>query len=138
MGTTMVRLLETLPFVWKLMHTEEKKREDREVQAFWERITKEIDTEVAQKFVNNFSFQEGNSIIDTTLFIYPGFIFRIIDEMITNFHLPKSSLLMLVSSVMGKEETMQIYQYAIEQKYQFYSFGDGMRIRKQKTPINNP
>ena len=57
-------------------------------------------------------------------FIYPGFEFRLVDAMITNFHLPKSSLLMLVSAFIGIEKMSQIYQYAIEEKYRFFSYGD--------------
>ena len=64
----------------------------------------------------------------TDLFIYPGYKFKVIDGLITNFHLPKSSLLMLVSSLIGREKLMNIYQEAIREKYRFYSFGDAMFI----------
>jgi S-adenosylmethionine:tRNA ribosyltransferase-isomerase len=64
----------------------------------------------------------------TRLFIYPGYDFQIIDGMITNFHLPKSSLLMLVSAFMGLDEIMRCYEAAKEEKYRFYSFGDAMLI----------
>lgn len=64
----------------------------------------------------------------TNLFIYPGYEFKVIDSLITNFHLPKSSLLMLVSALIGRERLMSIYQEAIEEKYRFYSFGDAMFI----------
>ncbi|BAQ63075.1 S-adenosylmethionine:tRNA ribosyltransferase-isomerase [Geminocystis sp. NIES-3708] len=64
----------------------------------------------------------------TDLFIYPGYEFKVIDGLITNFHLPKSSLLMLVSALIGRKRLMSIYQEAIEEKYRFYSFGDGMFI----------
>ncbi len=64
----------------------------------------------------------------TDLFIYPGYEFKVVDGLITNFHLPKSSLLMLVSSLIGRERLMSIYQEAIAQKYRFYSFGDAMFI----------
>lgn len=65
----------------------------------------------------------------TNLFIYPGYQFKVIDGLITNFHLPKSSLLMLVSALIGRERLMTIYQEAIREKYRFYSFGDAMFIR---------
>ncbi len=68
---------------------------------------------------------------DTDIFIYPGFEFRLIDAMITNFHLPKSSLLMLVSAFIGIEKMLQIYQYAIEEKYRFFSYGDAMLLEKK-------
>lgn len=65
---------------------------------------------------------------DTRLYIYPGYEFRVIDGMITNFHLPKSSLLMLVAAFAGKERIDRAYAEAIDQKYRFYSFGDAMLI----------
>ena len=67
---------------------------------------------------------------ETDIFIYPGFKFRLVDAMITNFHLPKSSLLMLVSAFIGIEKMFQIYQYAIEEKYRFFSYGDAMLLEK--------
>lgn len=64
----------------------------------------------------------------TNLFIYPGYQWRVVEGLITNFHLPKSSLLMLVSALIGRERLMKLYQDAIEQHYRFYSFGDAMLI----------
>ncbi|HAC64399.1 MAG TPA: tRNA preQ1(34) S-adenosylmethionine ribosyltransferase-isomerase QueA [Cyanothece sp. UBA12306] len=64
----------------------------------------------------------------TDLFIYPGYSWQVIDGMITNFHLPRSSLLMLVSALIGRKRLMSLYQEAIEKRYRFYSFGDGMLI----------
>lgn len=64
----------------------------------------------------------------TNIFIYPGYKFRIINGMVTNFHLPKSSLIMLVSALAGKDRIINAYQEAIEQKYRFFSFGDAMLI----------
>ena len=61
-------------------------------------------------------------------FIYPGYKFKFVDAMITNFHLPKSSLLMLVSAFAGRKQVLDIYKKAVQKKYQFYSFGDGMLI----------
>jgi S-adenosylmethionine:tRNA ribosyltransferase-isomerase len=61
-------------------------------------------------------------------FIYPGYEFKIVDAMLTNFHLPKSTLLMLVSALAGKEVIFKAYREAIEQRYRFYSFGDAMLI----------
>jgi S-adenosylmethionine:tRNA ribosyltransferase-isomerase len=66
---------------------------------------------------------------DTALYIYPGFEFRAIDGLITNFHLPRSSLLMLVSALAGKANIDRAYAEAIERKYRFFSFGDAMFIR---------
>lgn len=66
---------------------------------------------------------------DTDVFIYPGFEFKAIDAQITNFHLPKSTLVMLVSALAGKENIMHAYNEAVLQKYRFFSFGDAMFIK---------
>ncbi len=65
---------------------------------------------------------------DTSIFIYPGYKFKCIDRLITNFHLPESTLIMLVSSLAGKDFIMQAYKKAVEEKYRFFSFGDAMLI----------
>ncbi len=72
-------------------------------------------------------FKQCNGFTD--IFIYPGYKFRAIDALITNFHLPKSTLLMLVSAFAGKDLIMKSYQEAIERKYRFFSFGDSMFIK---------
>ena len=61
---------------------------------------------------------------DTAIFITPGYIFRAVDGLMTNFHLPKSTLMMLVSALMGRERMLGVYAHAIAQKYRFYSYGD--------------
>jgi S-adenosylmethionine:tRNA ribosyltransferase-isomerase len=66
---------------------------------------------------------------DTSIFIYPGYKFKCIDALITNFHLPESTLLMLVSALAGKDYIMKAYKEAVEKKYRFFSFGDAMLIR---------
>ena len=65
----------------------------------------------------------------TDIFIYPGYKFKAIDALITNFHLPKSTLLMLVSALASKDIIMKAYKEAVEEKYRFFSFGDSMFIR---------
>lgn len=65
---------------------------------------------------------------DTSIFIYPPYEFKVVDALITNFHLPKSTLLMLVSAFAGYENTMNIYETAVENQYRFFSFGDAMFI----------
>ena len=65
---------------------------------------------------------------DTQIFIYPGYTFKCIDGLITNFHLPQSTLLMLVSALAGKEYIMKAYHEAVQEKYKFFSFGDAMFI----------
>ena len=64
----------------------------------------------------------------TDLFIYPGFKFAIVDALMTNFHLPQSSLLMLVCAFGGREAVLAAYREAVAQKYRFYSYGDSMLI----------
>ena len=64
----------------------------------------------------------------TEIFIYPGFEFKVLDGLITNFHLPESTLIMLVSAFLGYENTMNAYKTAVEEKYRFFSFGDSMLI----------
>lgn len=66
----------------------------------------------------------------TNLFIQPGYKFKFVDELITNFHVPKSSLLMLVASLIGREQLLSLYKLAIAKKYRLFSFGDGMYIKK--------
>ncbi|MGR3321617.1 MAG: tRNA preQ1(34) S-adenosylmethionine ribosyltransferase-isomerase QueA [Pseudooceanicola sp.] len=61
---------------------------------------------------------------ETDIFIYPGFAFRVTDALMTNFHLPKSTLLMLVSALMGRERMMRIYAHAVREEYRFFSYGD--------------
>ncbi len=67
--------------------------------------------------------------VDTNIFIYPGYQFKVIDGLVTNFHLPESTLIMLVSALAGKEFVMKAYQEAIQEKYRFFSFGDAMMIK---------
>ena len=66
---------------------------------------------------------------DTDIFIYPGYNFKVMDALITNFHLPESTLIMLVSAFAGYENTMNAYKTAVEEKYRFFSFGDAMFIQ---------
>ena len=65
---------------------------------------------------------------DSRIFIYPGYRFRVIDGLITNFHLPESTLLMLVSALAGRDRILAAYRHAVEQRYRFFSYGDAMLI----------
>jgi S-adenosylmethionine:tRNA ribosyltransferase-isomerase len=65
----------------------------------------------------------------TALFVTPGFEFRRVDSLLTNFHLPRSTLLALVMAFAGVEETRRLYRLAVAERYRFYSFGDAMLIR---------
>ncbi|NRD31419.1 tRNA preQ1(34) S-adenosylmethionine ribosyltransferase-isomerase QueA [Shewanella sp. DC2-4] len=68
---------------------------------------------------------------DTDIFIYPGYEFQVVDAMVTNFHLPESTLIMLVSAFAGFDHVMAAYQHAITQKYRFFSYGDAMFVTKK-------
>ncbi len=76
--------------------------------------------------------QSGLATGDTSIFITPGFDFKVIDALITNFHLPKSSLMMLVSAFAGYEPIRALYAHAIAGKYRFFSYGDAMLLQKQQ------
>ena len=67
---------------------------------------------------------------DTTLFIYPSYAFQVVDAMVTNFHLPESTLLMLVCAFAGKEQVLAAYRHAVEQQYRFFSYGDAMFVTR--------
>ena len=64
----------------------------------------------------------------TNIFIYPGYRFRCIDALVTNFHLPESTLIMLVSALAGRENVLRAYETAVKERYRFFSFGDAMFI----------
>lgn len=66
---------------------------------------------------------------NTDIFIYPGYQFKAINYLITNFHLPKSTLIMLISALAGREKVLNAYKIAVEEKYRFFSFGDSMLIK---------
>ena len=99
------------------------KKEKRRIIAVGTTTTRTLET-IIKKY-QTFQECEGN----TEIFIYPGFEFQAIDGLITNFHLPKSTLLMLVSAFSKKEYILKAYQKAIENNYRFFSFGDAMFIK---------
>ena len=67
---------------------------------------------------------------DTRLFVYPGYRFQVVDRLVTNFHLPRSTLLMLVSAFAGMEPVQQAYRHAVEHGYRFFSYGDAMLVER--------
>ena len=99
------------------------KKENRKIYAVGTTSTRVLET-VMHKY-NEFKACSGN----TDIFIYPGFKFMAIDGLITNFHLPKSTLLMLVSALSSREIILNAYNEAIKNKYRFFSFGDAMFIK---------
>jgi len=130
--TTIVRLLETLPYLRKSLSNSSKEKilPDEKAFHFRESITSDITIFDCEKYVHDVSLQSNRTVCETQLFIFPGWKFHIIDEMITNFHLPKSSLLMLISALMWRTNALQSYEYAKKNWYHFYSFGDWMWIKK--------
>jgi S-adenosylmethionine:tRNA ribosyltransferase-isomerase len=77
--------------------------------------------------------QNGESMVragtaEADIFIYPGFEFRVVSALLTNFHLPQSTLLMLVAAFAGREHVLRAYEHAIQEKYRFFSYGDCMFI----------
>ena len=79
----------------------------------------------------------GQAAGDTSIFITPGFEFRVVDLLITNFHLPRSTLLMLVSAFAGYDRIMSLYRHAIESRYRFFSYGDAMLLDRTPCLISN-
>ena len=65
---------------------------------------------------------------DTQIFIYPGYEFKVVDRLITNFHLPESTLLMLVSALSNRDNILTAYQHAVANQYRFFSYGDAMLV----------
>jgi S-adenosylmethionine:tRNA ribosyltransferase-isomerase len=74
----------------------------------------------------------------TDLFIYPGYQWRVVEGLITNFHLPRSSLLMLVSAMLGRQRLLDLYKEAIAHQYRFYSFGDAMLVLPEARRVVAP
>ena len=130
--TTMVRLLETLPYLRKSLWDFDKSKilSDERAFHFRESTTSDIIFLDCEKYVHNVTLQTNRIVCETQLFIYPGRKFRIIDEMITNFHLPKSSLLMLISAIMWRKNALESYEHAKQNWYHFYSFWDWMWIKR--------
>lgn len=132
-GTTMIRYLESLPYIWKFL----KKKNltspiDSTTKARRDDLTDPIDETLVAEFIPEQEISDAKILtIQTRLFIRPGIPFYLTDELITNFHLPKSSLMMLISAFMGRKNLLKCYQEAIDKDYKFYSFWDWMRIRKE-------
>ena len=75
--------------------------------------------------------KSGEAVGDTRIFITPGFSFEYVDLLVTNFHLPKSTLMMLVSALSGYEHVMALYAHAIRERYRFFSYGDAMLLARK-------
>ena len=92
-------------------------------------VTRVLETAYQQTAIDGQALSSWSG--DTDIFIYPGFKFGVIDRLLTNFHLPKSTLLMLVSAFAGKASIEHAYQHAIEKQYRFFSYGDAMLLDKK-------
>jgi len=78
--------------------------------------------------------RSGQTTGETDIFITPGFGFQVVDLLVTNFHLPKSTLMMLVSAFAGYDQVMALYRHAIAQEYRFFSYGDAMLLERLRDP----
>lgn len=127
-GTTATRTLESLPYLWWELDENAKNLFNAKTRKYWDTLTKDL---TKQKWIHSpiFNIKLCTLHFETSIYITPGYEFLIVDDLITNFHLSESSLLVLVSAFLGYEETRKIYKYAIDEWYRFYSFGDGMYIR---------
>ena len=106
----------------------EAKKSGKRIVAVGTTVTRALESAHAMGWLDEASDGEILSA-DTNLFIYPGYKFQVVDRLITNFHLPQSSLLLLVCAFLGRERTLDCYRRAVEDKYRFYSYGDAMFIR---------
>ena len=101
----------------------------KQVIAIGTTVTRVLETAYQKTAVNGQPLSSWSG--DTDIFIYPGFKFGVIDRLLTNFHLPKSTLLMLVSAFSGKESIEHAYQHAIKEHYRFFSYGDAMLLDRK-------
>lgn len=144
--TTVMRTLESLPYVWKVLRpsnslgqaaqddikrTKLKKLLSDEAKIWRDELSSSISLEEAESLLGSWSIDEASELVcwSTQLFLYPGKTYRLVDQLITNFHAPHSSLLMLVAGFIGYDQMKKIYQHALESDYRFLSFGDGMLLK---------
>lgn len=134
--TTVARVLETLPYVWVLMRTTSDFTESIQelwlsTIARWDSLTQDISLDIVQKYVQHISVQNKTLFIKTQIFIYPWFHWKIVQKLMTNFHLPWSTLLMMIASFIGYDEVMKLYMHAVINQYRFFSFWDAMLLHKK-------
>ena len=85
-------------------------------------------TRALEAWALEYSSESGERRFATDLFLTPGFAFRVVNALLTNFHLPRSTLLMLVSAFAGREKVLAAYEEAVRERYLFYSYGDAMLV----------
>lgn len=124
-GTTSCRTLESLPSLWQNLDNSIKSRFSDEIIFFWNSISEKS----SKNWISSIDLDNSKIIFSTKAYIFPGYEFVIIDEIITNFHLPESSLLVLVSALIGQKNLIKNYNYAVENDYKFFSFWDWMYIK---------
>jgi S-adenosylmethionine:tRNA ribosyltransferase-isomerase len=107
----------------------EAKQNGRPVVAVGTTVVRALEDAAAQQAQSGAASLLTGARGAASLFIYPGFEFRVVDQLLTNFHLPKSTLLVLVSAFAGREKVLAAYRHAVEAQYRFYSYGDCMLIR---------
>ena len=117
-GTTSCRTLESLPSLWAQLSESEQNAFEDDIVDFWHKNTRDLKN---VSWVFDISEESASYTFKTRIYITPGYKFRVVDELITNFHLPGSSLLVLVSALIGSESLSKIYAYAIAEKYRFFS-----------------
>ena len=101
------------------------RREGRRIVAVGTTVVRTLESIACETDCREFAAHSG----ETSIFISPGFEFRVVGALLTNFHLPQSSLLMLVSAFAGRERVLAAYKHAVESRYRFFSYGDCMLIR---------
>ncbi len=107
----------------------EAKKSGRPIFAVGTTVVRALEDAAAKSAVTNHGATLNAGRAEANIFITPGYSFRVVDMLLTNFHLPKSTLLALVSSLAGRGNVLAAYRHAVEQKYRFYSYGDCMLIR---------
>lgn len=139
-GTTVVRTLESLPALFAVLPDEVISSLSDHSRAFWSRLSDHAKSSNAsfdlESKVSFLSYDSETQAIhaSTQIFLYPGYQFVLVDRLITNFHLPKSSLLMLVCAFAGRDLVLHLYEQAVAEKFRFFSFGDAMLL--EKTPMD--
>ena len=129
-GTTSARTMESLPYLFANIYGDIDKKyiltsnlSDKCI-VWWKNLTKDIES----NYIYNIKKYWDSLTFETRIYIYPWYSWKIVDNLVTNFHLPKSSLMTLVASKMWYENMMETYKHAIDNDYRFYSFGDAMYI----------
>jgi len=135
-GTTMVRYLESLLYVWPALEKECDMSEKS--LAWWRNQSREYTLKNGKSYARpelfrmRSGFRDGLATVETTIFIYPGYQFGIVDEIVTNFHLPNSTLMPMIAAFAGIDRLKNAYETAKLENYRFYSFGDGMHLARRQ------